>query len=87
MIGFPYESGNCKQKFFYISNCKYYFTARVLEVGKFSLSMQMMQYAFYPTNMSSQNVGQILKGSTATLALNIDNWQHPGKLLLKHRYL
>ena len=49
--------------------------------------MQMMQYAFYPTNMSSQNVGQILKGSIATLALNIDNCQHPGKLLLKHRYL
>ena len=49
--------------------------------------MQMMQYAFYPTNMSSQNVGQILKGSIATLALNIDNWQYPGKLLLEHKHL
>ena len=49
--------------------------------------MQMMQYAFYPTNMSSQNVGQILKGSIAFLALNIDNLQHPGKLLLEHNYL
>ena len=49
--------------------------------------MQMMQYAFYPTNMSSQNVGQILKGNIAILALNIDNCQHPGKLPLEHNYL
>ena len=49
--------------------------------------MQMMQYAFYPTNMSSQNVGQILKANIAILALNIDNCQHPGKLPLEHNYL